>query len=130
MEQQTQHTQHEPARREHTRFPLEITTRVFWADTTQPSKTGRQAEAGGHDDPFDVVLTRDVSAGGAFLKLPVEVPVGAKLRLEMRTPSRTRPRLPYLPKWLQITATATVVRRNEQGVAVAYDAKPELAGCR
>lgn len=76
--------------------------------------------------PYTAAHTRDISADGAFLCLPVAPPLGTRLHLQMFTSVQQRADGSTPPFFMMIEADAVVVRHAAAGVAVAFETPPSI----
>lgn len=118
-----------PLRRRSQRFPMDMPAILTPYDT--PHDNGRVANGAAPPDaaqphPYTAAHTRDISADGAFLCLPVAPPLGSRLHLQMFTSVQQRANGSTPPSFMMVEADAVVVRHAADGVAVTFATPPSI----
>jgi len=101
-------------RRKHERFPLVLQAMIEVVNS-------------GVEQVFDL-LTRDVSAGGAFFHTREFIPEGTEVRLDLAVPNERLKELTGAQTLIKVQGR--VVRSDPTGVAISFDRKYQILGMK
>ena len=102
-------------RRRFERFPLELPVRIDWVDPGQNRETL-------------ALVTKDVSAGGAFIPTKEEIPTGTRVQLRLVVTSKKLKELSCAQALVRVKGT--VIRRDPTGIAICFDEDYDLTSLR